>query len=72
MNKPSTVVRQEYIEKQIELINSSGLPAFVLIDILEDTLQELRILAKDQYKKDKAAWEEFLKEKSNGTAEETE
>lgn len=75
MNKPSTVARQEFIEKQIELINNSGLPAFVLVDIAEETLAELRRLAKDQYEKDKAAWEAFLKEKAeteNSTAEETE
>lgn len=74
MNKPASIVRQEFIEKQIALINNSGLPAFVLVDIMEDTLAELRRLAKDQYEKDKAAWEEFQKEKTknNGTAEETE
>lgn len=63
MNKPSSVLRQEFIEKQIDLINTSGLPAFVLVDIIEDTLQQLRLLAKDQYEKDKAAWDEFQKEK---------
>ena len=73
MNKPSSVLRQEFIEKQIDLINTSGLPAFVLVDIIEDTLQQLRILAKDQYEKDKAAWDEFQKEKAeteNDTVEE--
>lgn len=59
MQKPTTVLRQEYIEKQIKLINGSGLPAFVLVDILEDTLQELRRLAESQYQKDKKAWDEY-------------
>ena len=75
MNKPSSILRQEFIEKQIELINTSGLPAFVLVDIVEETLQELRRLAKDQYEKDKRDWEEFIKEqKGKGSAadEETE
>lgn len=57
-----------------DVINTSGLPAFVLVDIIEDTLQQLRLLAKDQYEKDKAAWDEFQKEKvetEKGTVEET-
>lgn len=61
MNKPTTVLRQEYIQSQIELINNSGLPAFVLVDIVEETLQELRRLAAEQYRKDKEAWEKFQK-----------
>ena len=61
MNKPTTIIRQEFIQKQIELINGSGLPAFVLVDIIEETLRELRRLAAEQYRKDKEAWEEFQK-----------
>ena len=61
MTKPSTILRQEFIENEIQLINTSGLPAFVLVDIIEETLQELRRLAAEQYRKDKEAWEEFRK-----------
>lgn len=64
MNKPASIVRQEFIEKQIALINNSGLPAFVLADIMEDTLAELRRLAQSQYEKDKKEWDEFQKEKA--------
>lgn len=61
MTKPSTILRQEFIEKEIQLINTSGLPAFVLVDIIEETLQELRRLAAEQYRKDKEAWEKSQK-----------
>ena len=65
MNKPSTVARQEFIEKQIELINNSGLPAFVLVDIAEETLAlSSGDWPKTSMKKTKAAWEAFLKEKA--------
>ncbi len=73
MDKPATLLRQEFIEKQIELINGSGLPAFVLVDIMEETIQELRRLAKEQYLKDKQAWDEHLKEaENNNPTEKTE
>ena len=64
MTKPSSILRQEFIESQINLINTSGLPAFVLVDIIEDTLLELRKLAQDQYKKDCAEWEEFQRQEA--------
>lgn len=64
MQKPATILRQEFIEKQIELINGSGLPPFVLADIFEDTLQELRRMAQQQYQKDCAEWEEFQKQEA--------
>ena len=70
MKKPSTVARQETIEKLIELINSSELPAFVLLDIFEETLRELRKVAVDQYKRDKEKWDEYNRSKE--TNDETE
>lgn len=64
MTKPSSILRQEFIENQINLINTSGLPAFVLVDIIEDTLLELRKLAQEQYQKDCAEWEKFQKQEA--------
>ena len=62
MIKPSTILRQEFIDAEVKLINESGLPAFVLIDILERTVAELRQLEVQQYEADKAAWEVAQKE----------
>lgn len=64
MNKPTTVLRQEFIETQINMINNSGLPAFVLVDIMEEVLVALRNNAAEQYKKDKAEWEQYKKDKA--------
>jgi len=58
MIKPSTVLRQEFIDNLAELINKSELPAFVLADILKNTLQVTLELAEKQYLVDKAKWEE--------------
>ena len=58
MIKPSTVLRQEFIDDLAKLINKSELPAFVLADILKNTLQVTLELAAKQYLVDKAKWEE--------------
>lgn len=70
MNKPTTVLRQEFIDNQINMINNSGLPAFVLVDIMEEVLVVLRSRAAEQYRKDKAEWEEFQKKKVKQSGEE--
>lgn len=76
MNKPITLLRQEFMQKQIDLINNSGLPAFILADILREGVQELEKAAQEQYQADKAAWEEQLQkqgtELSGKTEKETE
>ena len=58
MQKPSTVLRQEFIDKLAELLNSSELPAFVLADILKNALNVTQELAEQQYRIDKTKWEE--------------
>lgn len=58
MQKPSTVLRQEFIDKLAELLNTSELPAFVLADILKNALNVTQELAEQQYRIDKAKWEE--------------
>ena len=58
MQKPSTVLRQEFVENLAELINTSELPAFVLADVLKNTLTVTQELADRQYQIDKAKWEE--------------
>ena len=61
MNKPITVVREEVKEKIAEIINTSGLPAFVIEPILSDFLIEVRNIAKYQYEHDKQQYEMSLK-----------
>ncbi len=58
MNKPLTVARQEFLEDLIVLINDSGLPAFIVRELLTRTDTELAKIEKDQYEQEKKAWEE--------------
>ena len=50
-------MQQETVERVVQLINDSGLPAFVLVNIFEGALAELHQLARDQYQNDKARYE---------------
>lgn len=61
MNKPITVAREEVKEKIAEVINNSGLPAFIIEPILSDFLVEVRNVAKQQYEYDKRQYELALK-----------
>ena len=57
MQKPSTVLRQEFIDNLTTLINTSELPAFVLADLLKNAMSVMQELAEKQYLADRAKWE---------------
>ena len=61
MNKPITVVREEIKAKIADVINTSGLPAFIIEPILQDFLVEVRNVAKHQYEYDKQQYELSIK-----------
>lgn len=61
MNKPITIVHEEVKNKIAEVINSSGLPAFVIEPILNDFLIEVKNIARHQYENDKKQYEMALK-----------
>lgn len=61
MNKPITIVREEVKEQIADIINNSGLPAFVIEPILQDFLMEVRNVAIRQYEYDKQQYNAFLK-----------
>ena len=60
ITKPITVVRQEFIEKMVDEINTCGLPLFVVEPILKDLLNEVSIAVKRQYETEKAQYEQSL------------
>ena len=59
--KPISVIRQEFIEQLIDDVNNCQLPMFVVEPILEDLLKMVRSAAQEQYKTEKAQYEEQLK-----------
>lgn len=60
IKKPLSVVRQEFIEKIVEEINTCGLPLFVVEPILKDLLNEVSAAVKRQYETEKAQYEQAL------------
>lgn len=61
MLKPITVARQELIDTIVSNINESGLPMFVILDILSNLHRQVRTISEGQYQQDLQAWEEVQK-----------
>lgn len=57
MEKPITVARNEFSEALVSLVNNSGLPAFVMRQVLAQMDSALSQLEQAQLEKDKAEWE---------------
>lgn len=57
MIKPITVARQEFSEALVQLVNNSGLPAFVMRQSLAQMDNALSQLEQAQLEKDKAEWD---------------
>jgi hypothetical protein len=63
MNKPTTIVYEEFKQDLANLINNSGLPAFIIEPVLRDYLNETRAIMQRQYQLDKAEYEKSLENK---------
>lgn len=60
MNKPITVVYEELKQELANLINNSGLPAFMIESILQSYLYETKMIVQRQYLLDKDRYEKSL------------
>lgn len=60
MKKPVTLVIEETKTKLAEIINTSGLPPFVIEPILSTFLQEAHAASKRQYEIDKLQYEQAI------------
>jgi hypothetical protein len=56
-NKPITIIREEFIQALVELCNNSGLPFFVIEDVLKGMLQEVHSANLKQLEEDKKRYE---------------
>ena len=65
MNKPSTIIYEEFKQELANLINNSSLPAFIMESVLQNYLNEIRIIAQRQYQIDKDEYQKALKDNSN-------
>lgn len=60
--KPVTLIRQEFVDTLVEEINNCQLPMFVIEPILQDLLDQVKVMVQKQYETDKAQYEAQLKE----------
>ena len=58
--KPITLIRQEFVNTLVDEINNCQLPMFVIEPILQDLLDQVKIVAQKQYEIDKAQYEAQL------------
>lgn len=61
-DKPSSVARVEFIDGIANLINNSGLPAFVMEPILRDMYIEVQNASSRQYEYDKGQYEQAVQQ----------
>lgn len=64
MQMPLSLARREYISKICDLSNNSGLPCFVMVDILKDVLSEMRKAEEEEYKRDMALYRKSLSDEN--------
>ena len=61
IEKPITIIRQEFIDNISNDINNSNLPLFIIEPILKDVYLEIKTLSQKQYEIDKEEYESKLK-----------
>ena len=65
MNKPITIIYEEFKQELANLINNSGLPPFMIESILQSYLYETKMVVNRQYQLDKVKYENSLIEENN-------
>lgn len=70
MNKPFSIMHEEFKQELTNLINNSNLPISVVEYILQNYLIEANSLAKSQYQTDKVRYEKFLKKENENKIKE--
>ena len=69
MNKPISIIYEEFKVNFANLINDCGLPVCMIETLLESYLQEIKIIAKQQYELESKQYEESLRELRKGEKE---
>lgn len=69
MNKPTTLLMEEFKQNMAKLINDSGLPAFVVEYIIKDLYTEISQLAMQVAEQEKAEYVQSLSEENKEDSE---
>lgn len=65
IEKPITVVRQEFVDALVGIVNNCGLPLFVIEPILRDVYLEVKSLSNKQCELEKMEYEKKVQECKN-------
>lgn len=66
MEKPLSIKREEFLLSVVNAINDSGLPPFMVCEVMKDITFNVERLAREQLEADKKAYYESLKETEQG------
>ena len=58
--KPITLLRRDFINNICNAVNNSGLPAFVVADVLDRLLSDTRAAVETELKRDEIAYRQAL------------
>ena len=61
--KPITLVREDFINNIIDTCNNSGLPFFMMEDIMKDLIQDIHVAAKRQLEEDRKKYQAEIEKK---------
>ena len=59
MNKPITVLYNDFSRSLISLIENSGLPAFVIRQTMTEVIDTIKQLEQQEFKRDVNAWNNY-------------
>lgn len=65
--KPITVAHKEYLDSIVNITNNSSLPAFIVSDVLEKILIEVKKAAEQELKRDTIEWRKACAEESKAS-----
>ena len=65
--KPITVAREEFKQNILQLCENSGLPPFIVEDVLKYFLEQVHIASVEQYKRDKEEYDKAIQQEKSKT-----
>lgn len=61
--KPITLMREDFINDIVDLCNNSGLPFFMIEDIMKNLVREIHAAAQQQLEEDRKKYQKELEKK---------
>ena len=69
IEKPIIILKKEFTDKVVELVNTSGLPLFVMEPILQNILNAVHMGIEQEYQNAKSEYEAALKKEEQDKSE---